>query len=73
MVKYVVEIGYNVNVYENKDKALNSYDYLVSRLTENEKNNIEYCRVYSIEAESDEQIEETADLIDLCVDIIEEV
>lgn len=70
MIKYVLENDYDIEIYDDREEAIKSYNLFFNRMTESEKKKLDYFRVYSIEAENEEQIENTADLMDLCVEVI---
>lgn len=70
MIKYVFENNYEIELFDSKEEAIKKYDREYSRLTKAELKKLDYFRLYAIEAEDEEQIEDTADLMDLCAGII---
>lgn len=69
MKYYVLEDGWDVEVYEDKEKAIYAYDLYFDRLTESEKKKIEYFRLYEIESDvHPDKIE--GDLIDYLTEMI---
>lgn len=71
MVKYVFENNYTITFYDDKNEALKAYSMMLDSLTESEKNKLYYFRLYAIKAENEDIINDCADLLDLCTEMIE--
>lgn len=65
MKKYVVEIDWDVTLFDNKDEALNHINYMWNITTENDRRNSEYFMCYEIEYDENINLDEVDDLEDL--------
>lgn len=65
MKKYVVEIDWDVTLFDNKDEALNHINYMWNMTTENDRKNSEYFMCYEIEYDENINLDEVDDLEDL--------
>lgn len=70
MKKYVIEIDMNVEVLDEREEAEKKFDVLVGTMCDYDKQNSQYIRLYEVEAEN---LDDVDDLMDVCTEMIKMV
>lgn len=71
ITKYVIENDYDVIILDNEQEALKTYEAIKGRQTQDDLKHKEYLRLYEIQAENSEAIDNTSDLSDLLTKMID--